>query len=56
MDAKKIVLLGLTIGSLIGGYIPMLWGAGALSIASLIGNTLGGIVGIYIAFQVSQNF
>lgn len=56
MDSKKIVLIGMTIGSLIGGFVPMLWGAGTFSMASLIGNAFGGIVGIYLGFQVSQDF
>ncbi len=55
MSSKTIVLIGMTIGSLVGGYIPMLWGAGVLSMASLIGNTLGGIVGIYLGWQVASN-
>ena len=34
------------VGSIIGGYIPVLFGASLFSFSSLIGNGLGSIVGI----------
>jgi len=46
MSAKFFVFLGMTIGSLIGGYIPTLWGAGLISYSSVLFSGLGGIVGI----------
>lgn len=52
MTPKFWVLVGLTIGSLIGGYVPTFFGASFLSLWSLVGNTVGGIVGIYVAYQM----
>ena len=52
MSDKAIVMLFFTIGSVIGGYIPALWGASFLSFSSLIGNTLGGIIGVYIGYKM----
>ena len=45
---KKSVMLGMIIGSIVGGYIPALWGAGIFSLSSIIGNVIGGLLGIYL--------
>lgn len=52
MSSKSIVMIGMIIGSLIGGYIPILFGASFLSYSSLIGNAIGGLVGVWIAFKL----
>jgi hypothetical protein len=54
MESKRTIYFGLCIGGLIGGYVPLLWGAGYFSFASLLGNALGAIIGIYIAFRLSR--
>lgn len=46
--------LFITIGGAIGGYIPVLFGAGGLSAWSILGSTLGGLFGIYAAVKVSK--
>ena len=53
MSAKTIVMIGMTVGSFIGGYIPVLFGASLLSGWSLVGNAIGGIIGIYIAYKLT---
>jgi hypothetical protein len=53
--AKGIVMLGATLGSIGGGYMPSLWGdTSALSFISLLFGTIGGIVGIWAGYKVSQ--
>ena len=54
MDTKKMVWLGMFLGSLIGGFIPNLWGAGAISFSGIIFSTIGAIAGIYIGFKISN--
>jgi hypothetical protein len=54
MESRTFVWIGMTIGSFIGGSIPLLWGAGSFSISSLVFGSLGAIAGIYIAFKMSQ--
>jgi hypothetical protein len=44
----------MTIGSLIGGYVPVLFGAGLFSYSSLLGNTLGGLLGIWVTYKFTQ--
>lgn len=41
------------IGSVAGGFVASLFGAGALSFTSLGCSTVGGILGIWIAFKIS---
>lgn len=42
------------VGSSIGGYIPSLWGAGALSISGVIMTAVGGLAGIWLGFKMSS--
>lgn len=48
-----MILFGMIIGSIVGGYVTTLFGAGMLSLASLIGSTIGGIIGIWITFRMT---
>ncbi len=56
MDLKKLVRFGLLIGSTVGGYVPTFWGAPMFSFTSLFGSLLGGLIGIWIAYQIHQRF
>lgn len=56
MSRKFLVMAGMTVGSLIGGYVPMLWGADLLSVSSVLGNAVGGLLGIWIAFKMTNGF
>ena len=53
MSRKSVVMMGMIVGSLGGGWVPTMFGAGAISFASLIGSTVGGLLGIWIAFKMS---
>lgn len=56
MESKKTIYLGMFVGGLIGGYVPSLvWGAGVFSFSSLLGNAIGAIIGIYIAFKLTRS-
>ncbi len=50
---RKIIWLGLFVGSSIGGFIPSFWGAGALSFSGLIFSALGGFAGIWLGYRMS---
>ncbi len=52
MSTKSLVMLGMTVGSAIGSFIPTLWGASFLSYTSLILSAVGGLLGIWIAMKV----
>jgi hypothetical protein len=53
MSRKTIIIIGMILGSVIGGYVSTLFGAGAISFWSLAGSTAGALLGIYIAFKLS---
>lgn len=55
MSTKAAVFWGMIIGSTIGGFIPSLWGSGLFSYAGILGNAIGGIVGIFVGFKLSNN-
>jgi hypothetical protein len=42
------------IGSTLGGLLPNLWGANTLSFSSLLLSAAGGLVGIWVGFQLSS--
>jgi len=51
---KKVIYLFMFIGAVIGGYVPALWGAGLLSMSSIIGNFLGGALGLYLGYRFTR--
>jgi hypothetical protein len=40
------------VGSFGGSFIPSLWGAGQLSLASLALFVIGGIAGVWVAYRL----
>ena len=54
MSRKTMIMIGMIIGSVAGGYLPGLFGADGFSLASLLGSGVGGILGIWIAFQLTR--
>jgi len=52
MSPKTLVSIGAFVGSVIGGYIPTLWGASFLSFSSVIFTAIGGIIGIVITLKL----
>jgi hypothetical protein len=54
MNTKQFTTVGLLVGSTIGSFIPMLWGASELSFSSLFFGAIGAIAGIYVGFRLSR--
>jgi uncharacterized membrane protein YeaQ/YmgE (transglycosylase-associated protein family) len=54
MSRKSMIMLGMIIGSFAGGYMPILLGADALSLTSLLGSVAGGILGIWLAYMLTR--
>ncbi len=55
MSRGVLVMIGMTVGSVIGGYIPVLFGASFLSFSSIIGNGIGGLAGIWLTLKLTQD-
>lgn len=55
MESKKTIYFAMFLGGTIGGYVPsLLWGASMFSFSALLGNAIGAIIGIYIAFKLTR--
>ena len=54
MSAKTLVFIGMTIGSIAGGYVASLFGAGLLSYSSVLLSGLGAIVGVWVGYKLSN--
>jgi hypothetical protein len=52
---KFLMYTFITIGGMIGAYIPSLFGADGFSVWAIIGSTIGGLAGIWVAYKISQN-
>jgi phage tail tape-measure protein len=50
MSRKKLILLGMVVGSIAGGYLPALFGIDEIMV-SLLGSFIGGILGIWIGYK-----
>ncbi len=55
MSQNTLIWIAVTVGSFIGGYIPVFFGYSFLSIESLVGNTVGAVVGIIVGYKLGQN-
>ena len=52
MSRKKLIMLGIAVGSIAGGYLPALFGLDDLMV-SLLGSFFGGIIGVWIGYKFS---
>lgn len=53
---RKILFMCITVGSTIGGYLPVLVGQGDFSFASIVGGFLGGVAGVFVARRIDESF
>jgi hypothetical protein len=52
---KKVILFFATVGGIIGGYVPVLFGDNEfLDGWSILAGTIGGIVGIWLGVVISK--
>jgi hypothetical protein len=54
MYSKKLIYLFMTIGSIAGGYAPVLFGISGFSFTSLFTGALGAIAGIWLGYRLSR--
>jgi hypothetical protein len=52
--SKIFIMTGLFLGSIVGGYLPLLWGGSVFSLSSIFLSGVGALVGIWFGFKVSQ--
>jgi len=51
MSSKAVYYLAAFIGSIVGAYVPSLWGTGVFSFSSVAFSAIGGIAGIVIVWK-----
>ncbi len=54
MPRKSLIFWGMTIGTLLGGYLPALWGAGMFSLSSVLLSGIGGFAGIWFGYRFGK--
>jgi hypothetical protein len=54
VSGKRAIWIAMIIGSSVGGWIPTLWGAGFLSMTSVVGSAVGGLAGIWVAYRATR--
>ena len=52
---KKLIWIGLFVGSTVGNMLPLLWGGDAISISGVLLSLAGGIAGIWIGYRVGRS-
>jgi hypothetical protein len=51
-DEQGPTYTGGFLGSLVGSFVPMLWGAGQFSMSSMVFFVIGGLAGIWLAYRL----
>ena len=54
MPKKTLIWICLTVGSLVGGYLPTLWGGDLLSFSGIILSAVGGFAGIWLGYRFGE--
>ena len=54
MSKKTLIWIGVFVGSLIGGAVPLLWGASPLSLWSVLLSGVGGVAGIWFGIKFGE--
>jgi len=52
MGGKSVIGICGGFGTLVGGYLPELWGASGFSMMSLLFSVIGGVAGIWLAVRI----
>jgi hypothetical protein len=51
---KSVIGISAVFGSVVGSYVPLLWGASAFSLVSLVFSFAGGVAGVWLGIRVSE--
>ena len=53
---KTLIWIGMFVGGIAGGYVPVLFGASLLSAASVLCNIAGGALGIAAGYRIARAY
>jgi hypothetical protein len=51
---RSVIGLCALVGGIVGGYVPVVWGASGFSVTALLLSAVGGIAGIWLGVRVSE--
>jgi hypothetical protein len=54
MNSRFFIWVGLFLGSTVGSFIPLLWGGNSFSFSGIILSAVGGALGIWAGYKLSQ--
>ena len=54
MSSKTMIMIGMVVGTYLGGYILTLFGSDTFSMMSIIGSMIGGIIGVYLGYKLTK--
>ncbi|MDO8469891.1 MAG: hypothetical protein Q7S84_02625 [bacterium] len=54
MGSRSLTWIGMILGSLVGGFVPLLWGGDTFSLSSIAFSGIGGLLGIYLGYRLSH--
>jgi hypothetical protein len=52
---RGVIGMCVLLGSIVGGYVPTLWGASSLGVQSLLFGAVGGIAGVDLGARISES-
>ena len=52
---KKLIWIGMFVGSTIGNMVPMLWGGDMMSVSGILFSLVGGLAGIWVGYRWGQS-
>jgi len=51
---RSVIGLCMAFGSVVGGYVPVLWGASSFSLVSILFGALGAVAGVWVGVRISE--
>ena len=51
---RSVIGICIAMGSIVGSYVPELWGASDFSVTSLVFGALGGVAGLWVALRLQE--
>lgn len=54
MGSNKLIALLMVVGSVVGGYVPALFGIDTFSFTGLVTSAAGAVAGIWLGYRLSR--
>lgn len=55
MGGRGVIGICTTVGLLVGGYVPVLWGASDFSLWSIVFSAFGGFAGLWLGVKLTDS-